>query len=243
MNVDLLGAAVVIGGTSGIGHAVANALLERGCEVIITSRDQQTARDLAERLGPLAVGMACDLTSRDSIQTFASALPVVQSVVFCAVHRDLRRLRQFSAESAAATAQVKLHGPLELISALRCKLARNASITLFSGIAKFRPYPGSTTISIANAGIGGMVAALVSELAPTRVNQVTPGFVRGAEVVDTNHSTAELAAHVDTARLATPTGQLPSTADVVDAVLFLIRNPSVNGLDLIVDGGLHAGGR
>ncbi len=100
-------------------------------------------------------------------------------------------------------------------------------------MAKERPYPGSTTVSTVNGGIVGLTRSLVEELKPRRVNALHPGIVS-----DSPFWAAKPEA-VESYRSKTATGRLATIADIVDATVFLLENPAVNGVDLIVDGGWH----
>jgi len=102
---------------------------------------------------------------------------------------------------------------------------------LFGGRAKDRPYSGSTTVSSVNGGISGMVPTLALQLAPRRVNAIHPGIVGDSPYwSDKPDATAKVLQE-------TPTGHTVTMADIVDGVDFLVRNRSVNGIDLYVDGG------
>jgi NAD(P)-dependent dehydrogenase (short-subunit alcohol dehydrogenase family) len=105
----------------------------------------------------------------------------------------------------------------------------DSSIVLFGGLAKDRPYPGSTTVSTVNGGIVGMVRTLATELAPIRINAIHPGIV-----ADSPYWQGKNLDHI---MARTPTKRFVKTADIVHAVSFLLENPSVNGIDLRVDGG------
>jgi NAD(P)-dependent dehydrogenase (short-subunit alcohol dehydrogenase family) len=100
-------------------------------------------------------------------------------------------------------------------------------------MAKERPYPGSTTVSTVNGGIVGLSRSLVEELKPRRVSSIHPGIVSDSPFW------AEKPAAVESYRAQTPTGRLATMADIVAATAFLLENPAVNGVELIVDGGWH----
>jgi NAD(P)-dependent dehydrogenase (short-subunit alcohol dehydrogenase family) len=102
---------------------------------------------------------------------------------------------------------------------------------MFGGRAKDRPYPGGMTVGTVNAGITGLMHALVVQLAPRRVNAIHPGIVANSPYWSASPDFPERV------RKATPTGRNVTMEDVVDGVDFLIRNRSVNGLDLYIDGG------
>ncbi len=109
------------------------------------------------------------------------------------------------------------------------KFTDDASVVLFGGLAKERPYPGAITVATVNGGISTMINDLVIELPPIRFNAIHPGIVG-----DTPHwEGKDLSGFVE----RTPTGKLATTADVVDATVFLLENPAVNGVNLYVDGG------
>ena len=124
---------------------------------------------------------------------------------------------------------LKLVGYTEVIHVLLDRLGPDSSIVLFGGLAKDRPYPGSTTVSTVNGGVVGLVRTLVSELAPIRINALHPGIV--------GDSPFWSGKNLDHILARTPTKRLTEMADIVDAVRFLLENPAVNGIDLRVDGG------
>ena len=118
---------------------------------------------------------------------------------------------------------------LSLDDAALDRLIDDSAIVLFGGMAKERPYPGSTTVSTVNGGVVGLVRTLSSELAPIRVNAIHPGFV-----IDSPYWSGK---DMDRHTKRTLTGQLPVMAEIVDAVRFLLENRSVNDTNLFVDGG------
>jgi NAD(P)-dependent dehydrogenase (short-subunit alcohol dehydrogenase family) len=136
-------------------------------------------------------------------------------------------------QRAIRLATLKLGGYTEVVHALLDRLADDSSLVLFGGMAKERPYLGSTTVSTVNGGVVGLTRSLVEELKPIRVNAIHPGIVGDSPFW------AEKPAAVENYSAQTPTGRLATMADVVDAVVFLLENRSVNGVDLIVDGGWH----
>ncbi|MGK5742542.1 SDR family oxidoreductase [Micromonospora sp. URMC 103] len=122
-------------------------------------------------------------------------------------------------------------GYLATVHVVRSRLAPHAAVLVFGGGARYRPYPGSTTVSTINGGAEGMTRTLGVELAPVRVNSLHSGMVVDSPFWQDKPQVQE------NARLRTLTGRLPTSADVVDAAVFLLENPAVNGVDLRVDGG------
>ena len=129
---------------------------------------------------------------------------------------------------------LKLVGFTEVVHALRDRLVADASVVLFGGMAKERPYPGSTTVTTVNGGVVGLTRTLVEELKPIRVNSIHPGVVGRQPVLGAPRPRRSRT----TRRRRRPAGSR-RMADIVDATVFLLENAAVNGVDLIVDGGWH----
>ncbi|HUC57801.1 MAG TPA: SDR family oxidoreductase [Streptosporangiaceae bacterium] len=223
---------LVVGGTSGIGLEIARRAADRGEEVILSGRDGSRADAIAAELGGDARGIALDIGQPDSIAAGLSDIAKVDHLVLAAIERDANTVADYDLRRAVYLTTLKLVGYLEVIHSLLPKLTSDASIVLFGGLAKDRPYPGSTTVSTINGGVTGMVHTLVVELSPVRVNAIHPGIV-GDSPFWSGKPEHVLAGYVG----RTPTGQLATMADVADAAEFLLRNRSVNGVHLNVDGG------
>ena len=127
---------------------------------------------------------------------------------------------------------MKLVGYAEVIHALVPRLTADASIVLFGGQAKERPYPGSTTVSTVNGGVSTMIHSLAVELAPVRINALHPGIIG-----DSPAWNGKPPAVLEAVRARTPTGRLGTMEQVAQATLFLLDNQAVNGVNLPVDGG------
>jgi NAD(P)-dependent dehydrogenase (short-subunit alcohol dehydrogenase family) len=103
---------------------------------------------------------------------------------------------------------------------------------MFGGLAKDRPYPGSTSVSTANGGISGLARTLAHELAPIRVNVIHPGIVG-----DSPAWRDKPAAVLDGCVRLTPIGRLVTMDEVTDGVCMLMDNTGINGIELVIDGG------
>jgi NAD(P)-dependent dehydrogenase (short-subunit alcohol dehydrogenase family) len=226
------GCAVIVGGTSGLGRQVAQVLAARGDDVVITGRDKAKAQAVAAQIGGRTRGLALDLAVPNEIAGRLAEIGQVKNLVIAAIERDDNSVRKFDIARATRLMTLKLVGYAEVIHALVSRLAPNASIVLFGGLAKERPYPGSTTVSTVNGGIATMVHTLAVELAPLRVNAVHPGIVG-----DSPAWSGKPPEVLERVRVRTPTGRLTTMADIAGAVIFLLENQSVNGVNLYVDGG------
>lgn len=226
------GAVVVVGGTGGLGKEVARHYLDQGREVVISGRDRDRAAAVAAELGGKARGIALELTALDQIGPALAEVGPVSQLVLSAIDRGSTTVEDFQVVQAAALATQKLVGYVEVVHALRSRLSDDSAIVVFGGQARVRPYPGSTMVSTVNGGVVGMVRTLSVELAPIRVNSIHPGIVG-----DSPFWADKPAQVLEAFRSGTLTGRLASMADVVGAVAFLLENRSVNGVDLVVDGG------
>ncbi|MET9833344.1 SDR family oxidoreductase [Streptomyces sp. NPDC006385] len=222
---------LVVGGTSGIGREFARFRVERGDQVVLTGRSADRADSVATEVGALE-GIPLDLSRPREIAAALAGVGRVDHLVIAGIARDDNRVTDYDIEAALRLVTLKLVGYTEVVHALRERLHDESAIVLFGGQAKERPYVGATTVATVNAGVGGLVNTLAVELAPVRVNAVHPGVVGDSPYW--LGKPEEVRAGL---RARTPTGRLATMADVVDAVDFLLRNRSVNAVELAVDGG------
>ena len=224
--------ALIVGGTSGIGRAVAEVLAQRGERVYITGRDAARTAAIAAEIGPSVSGIALDVAKPETIAAALESVGSIDHLVISAIERDSNTIKDYDIRRALNLVTLKLVGYAEVVHALIPRFTPTASIVLLGGLAKERPYPGSTTVSTVNGGVTGMVHTLAVELGPVRVNAVHPGIIG-----DTDTWSGKPSEFLDGLRARTPTGRLASSADVAGAILFLLDNQGVNGVNLAVDGG------
>lgn len=226
------GAVVVIGGTSGIGEAIARHYADAGRRVYVSGRDQGRADEAAKRIGGDTHGLAVDLSQPAGIADGLRPIEgPVDYLVVPAVLRDSNTVKEFNIEGASALALLKLVGYPETVHRLLDRMTDESAVVLFGGLAKERPYDGSTTVTSVNGGVEKMLNTLVLEIAPIRINAVHPGIVLDSPYWDNKDVVRE-------AVLArTPTGRPVLTEHIVDATRFLLENPSANGINLEIDGG------
>jgi NAD(P)-dependent dehydrogenase (short-subunit alcohol dehydrogenase family) len=228
---DVTGAVVVVGGTAGIGLEVARAYAGRGREVVLSGRDRPRAEAVAAEVGGSNKGIALDLSAPRGLAEQLAGVGAVDRLVLAAIARDVNTVRDYDVDRAVDLVTLKLVGYSEVVHALCDRMHDETSILLFGGMAKDRPYPGSTTVTSVNGAVTAMVRTFAVELAPIRVNAIHPGIVGDSPFWAGNEDALE------ETLARTPTGRLPTMADVVDASVFLLENRSVNGVNLNVDGG------
>jgi NAD(P)-dependent dehydrogenase (short-subunit alcohol dehydrogenase family) len=229
---DKPGTVVIIGGSAGIGKRLAQRYADRGQPVVVTSRDTGRATTAAQEIGGACVGLSLDLGKPREIAPALATVADVQHLALVAVDRDENKVREYNIDGALNLVTIKLVGYTEVVHVLAPRMRTDGSIVLFGGLAKDRPYPGSTTVTTVNGGVMTMVHTLALELAPLRVNAIHPSFVGDSPYWSAKPDEV-LARH----RARTPLGRLVTMDEIVDATVFLLENRAVTGVNLRVDGG------
>jgi NAD(P)-dependent dehydrogenase (short-subunit alcohol dehydrogenase family) len=231
---------VIVGGTSGIGLATAQHLVDGGREVIITGRDAGKLRAALDQLGTSADGAAVDARDQEATRSFFAGLGKVDHTVITATgirafgpitDIDPAELRQ-AAEDKLLAHTITAQAALEV-------LRKDGSLTFVTAASAGGAIPGTAGLAAINAAVQAMVPVLAIERKPLRVNAVSPG------VIDTpwwswmpEDSRKET---FDAVAGGVPVGRIGSPEDVAAAIAFLIGNTYTNGIVLTVDGGARLG--
>jgi NAD(P)-dependent dehydrogenase (short-subunit alcohol dehydrogenase family) len=227
-----VGNVVVVGGTQGLGREVAQSYADEGRDVVVTGRDQSRAEAAAKEIGSSTRGIGADLAEPHVLAERFAEIGDVDHLVLAAIERDVNKVHEYDIDAALRLVTLKLVGYTEVIHALIPGLGDNSSVLIFGGLARDRPYPGSTTVTTVNGGVTGLVRTLVIELAPVRVNALHPAIVGDSpqwrDMPPERRQALEQ---------RTPIGRLVTMAEVVGASRFLLENQAVNGINLAVDGG------
>ncbi len=224
-------AVVVVGGTQGLGRDLARHYAEAGRRVVITGRDASRAAAVAAELGENVGSAAFDLSEPETIAAALAEFGSIDRLALAALDRDLNSVADYDVVKAIRLVTLKLVGYTETVHALLGRLTPDASIVIYGGLAKLKPYPGSTTITTINHGVDGLVRTMAAELPPIRVNALHPGIVADSPFW------APKTEALDATRAKTPTGRLVEMRDVTDAAVFLLENPSMHGSEVRIDGG------
>ena len=227
-----MGNVVIVGGTQGLGRELAQAYADEGREVIVTGRDQARAEAAAKEIGGATRGLGFDLAGPHTIAGALAGVEDVDHLVLAAIERDVNKIREYEIDAALRLVTMKLVGYTEVIHVLLPQMRDDSSILIYGGLARDRPYPGSTTVTTVNGGVTSLVRTLVVELAPIRVNAIHNGIVGDSpqwkDMAPERHK-----ALVD----RTPIGRLVTMEESMGAARFLLENRAINGINLAVDGG------
>lgn len=229
--------AIIIGGTSGMGLRVAELVTAGGGRVVVGGRSPARIDAATAKLGPAARGHVVDNTDKASIRAFFAAAPAFDFLFTPGASYALGRIDQISDEEAESPFRSKFWGQYWAVKAALPKLAKDGAIVLMSGAASVRPVPGvgASAYVACNAAIEGLARGLAVELAPIRVNAVSPGTIDGtlwrsrpASVRD-----AAFAYYAGAAAL----GRVGTEDEVARAVIFLMENSFITGATIYADGG------
>ena len=228
----MAGSVVVVGGTRGLGRELAQFYADRGRDVVISGRDPAAAAASAAEIGGSTRGVGLDLAEPESLAERLADVGDVEFLVLAAIERDSNTVKEYDIAAAMRLVTLKVVGYTEVVHALLPRLGADSSVLIYGGLARDRPYPGSTTVTTVNGAVTGLVRTLVIELAPRRVNALHPAIV-GDSPQWRDMPPERFQALVT----RTPTGRLVTMAEVVDASRFLLENRAINGINLPVDGG------
>ncbi|MFL5945017.1 MAG: SDR family oxidoreductase [Gaiellaceae bacterium] len=226
------GTVVVVGGTQGLGRELAQSYAKDGRPLVVTGREQARADAAAGEIGGSTRGIGFDLAEPHTIAERLADVEDVEYLVLAAIERDVNKVREYDIAAALRLVTLKLVGYTEVIHTLATRFRDDSAVLIYGGLARDRPYPGSTTVTTVNGGVTGLVRTLVIELAPTRVNALHPAIVG-----DSPQWVDMPADRRDALEQRTPIGRLVTMSEVVDASRFLLENRAMNGINLPVDGG------
>jgi NAD(P)-dependent dehydrogenase (short-subunit alcohol dehydrogenase family) len=222
---------LVVGGTGGIGFAIAKFYADRGCRVVITGRDAERTTGVAKEIGDSVRGIALDIAEPETIEAGLADVGHIDRLALVAVERDYNSAHDYDIARARRIVTLKLIGYTEVAHTLFPRMGAGASAVLFGGLASERPYPGSTSITTVNGAVSSLIRTLAVELAPVRFNAVHPGIISDSPAWRDKREA------IENIERRTPGGRLATTEDVVGAVDFLFSNRGVNGINLVIDGG------
>jgi NAD(P)-dependent dehydrogenase (short-subunit alcohol dehydrogenase family) len=222
---------VVVGGSSGIGFSTAEMAKREGADVIIASRNAERLAAAAEKLNVTA--MPADVTSDESVASLFRSCGPVDHVVVTAAQLRTGPFKTVKMEDVRATMEGKFWGAWRVAQA--AEIRPGGSLTLVSGYLSIRPRPNSAIISVANGALESLARALALELAPVRVNAVSPGII----------DTPIRAAMPEAARLemlaktaaALPVGRVGLGEDIAQQILAFMTIGFATGSIVYLDGG------
>lgn len=227
--------ALVLGGTSGIGLEAARLLAEGGAEVVVGGRSEAHRTSASETLGPEVGIREIDVLDRDGLTALFRDLAPLDILVSSAtggpramgpfLEMDLDGFQGSFAKLWGYTNAVRLGAP---------SMTPDGSIVLVSGYPARRPTPGASAISTVGNAVEGFVRAIAPEIAPRRINVVSPGVI-ATPMFNLDPDLRETFLENATKAFAIP--RAGRAEEVARAIIFQIENDFVTGTTIDVDGG------
>jgi NAD(P)-dependent dehydrogenase (short-subunit alcohol dehydrogenase family) len=224
---------VVVGGSSGIGLAAAQLAKRAGATITIAGRSPERLAAAQRTLGEARTVVA-DITDEAAVQEIFSGIGRIDHVVISAGNLGNGRIVQNDIATLRRIVDERIFGVVYVVRQAAPRM-QQGSITFTSGGLSSRPRVGAAMFTATLAAVEALAPALALELAPIRVNAVTPGLI------DTPLLHAAYGAERDTLvknrAAALPGKRIGSAEEVAQLMLMLMTNAYVNGAVLHVDGG------
>jgi NAD(P)-dependent dehydrogenase (short-subunit alcohol dehydrogenase family) len=227
--------ALVVGGTSGVGLATARRLRERGTTVHIVGRGKERL-DAIALSDPELVGHQADGADRDAIAAVAETIGTVDWLVITLSGAEgAGPIATLDQDTLRRAFDAKFWAHVTTIQAVLPRLAPTGSITLVTAISARASLPGTAGLAAINGAIESMVKPLAVELAPVRVNAVSPGLVdtpwwEGMPEEARREYFAKSAA-------ALPSRHIATADDIAEVVVVAAANANLTGTVIEADGG------
>jgi len=229
----------VMGGSYGVGEATARAFAAAGADVVITSRSPERLAAAAARISPSVPTHTLDATDPGAVTAFFENIETVDHLVLALSPGAVAvgPLATLDEKDLRTAFDGKFFAHVRVLQAAAPHLSRDGSVTFLSAASARSAAPGTAGLAAANGAIEAMVPPLAAELAPVRVNAVSPG------IIDTQWwdglPADQRAAFFQAAGAASPAGRVGTPDDVAAAITYLAGAGFVTGTVLECAGGAN----
>ena len=224
---------MVVGRGGGIAGAVALLAQSEGARVIVAGRDQ--AKLANSYSGSDIAAEVVDIADDESIAALADRVGAVDHVVSTASARARGKLIDLQRHDLQQSFDTKVIGPTMLAKYFAPHINPGGSFVLFSGVHAFKLNVGYLGVGITNGAVDFLTRWLAVELAPIRVNGISPGVIdTGAWDAMGEDGERDYFKHIADSN---PARRIGTPEDVAGGVLFAMTNTCMTGMTLKIDGG------
>jgi NAD(P)-dependent dehydrogenase (short-subunit alcohol dehydrogenase family) len=224
---------LVIGRGSGIARAITLAACAAGAKVVVAGRDADALAAAYD--DPAITAETVDLADEQSVEALAERLGRIDHVVSTASARARGAVGDLNPDTVLLSFSTKVIGPLLLAKHFAPRMPRDGSFVLFSGSSARKPSIGMLAVAATNGAVDVLTRSLAVELAPIRVNAVSPGTI-DTGAYDGLGEQVKSDLFAQRAEL-NPARRIGASEDIADAVLFALTNGFLTGVSLAIDGG------
>jgi NAD(P)-dependent dehydrogenase (short-subunit alcohol dehydrogenase family) len=225
---------LVVGRGGGLARGVVLAARDAGAQVVAAGRDQEALSEAYDGEPGVSTDVV-DLTDEASIEALGKRLGSVSHVVSTASARARGKVPDLDRESVRLSFDTKVIGPLMLAKHLAPRIAEGGSFVIFSGVFATKIRVGTLAVAITNAAADTLARSLALELAPIRVNAISPGVIdTGAWDALGEQGKADYFADMSARN---PARRIGTVDDIAGAVLFAMTSTFLTGQTLHIDGG------
>ncbi|MDT5202291.1 MAG: hypothetical protein QOH34_3813 [Mycobacterium sp.] len=224
---------LLVGRGSGIARVVTPLARSEGARVVVAGRDKTKLAGAYDDPGISAE--VVDVTDDGSIAALAGRVGPADHVVSTASARARGKLADLQRENLRISFDTKVIGPTMLAKYFAPQINPGGSFVLFSGVHAFKLNVGYLGVGITNGAVDFLTRWLAVELAPIRVNAISPGVIdTGAWDAMGEDGKRDYFKHI---AANNPAGRIGTPDDIASAVLFAMTNTFMTGMTLRVDGG------
>jgi NAD(P)-dependent dehydrogenase (short-subunit alcohol dehydrogenase family) len=227
---------VILGGSSGIGLAVAEQAAAQGAKVVVASSNAERLQKAIQSIGGEAQGEVLDVSDEAAVKTFFAKLGAFDHLIFTAGDSlSVQDLATTDLKLARHAFELRYWAALAAVKYGSAHIRKGGSIVLTTGIAGQRPHKGWVVAASVCGTIEALTRALAIELAPIRVNAVSPGVIRTN--LWQNMDAGQREQLFESVGKSLPVGRVGEAHDVAHAYLFLKQEAFSTGQTVVVDGG------
>jgi NAD(P)-dependent dehydrogenase (short-subunit alcohol dehydrogenase family) len=226
---------VIIGGSSGIGLAIAEQIIVRNGQVVIAGRSKDKLNSSLTKLGNNAKGIIVDITNFASLPAFFNEIGNFDNLIITSTQTLFKPFAELASEEVLSMINTKLLGSLFAAQAAVKFISKSGSILFFGGVVGQKAMKNGSVVALINSGLEGLTRSLALEIAPIRVNIIAPG------IVDTgrfdNLSLDEKQKAKVNSSISIPLQRIGEPVDLANASIMVLANKFITGSVLRVDGG------